>query len=147
RAARGRTSSGRTRRTPDAPSAACAGHRSATCSGDDKPDGAEYPRDFAAVLHHRVTSWHERTSPAPGHRVDPLIGGLITPAGQLDADVPADQRAAIEQLEVLMSSRVGAVTRRLLQNPPSWLRALGAPPADSRHRNTWLMAVETITAH
>jgi hypothetical protein len=112
-------------------------------------DGADdvAPRDLGAVLRHRVTAWHERATLPPGWPAEPLIGGLITPAGQLGAEVPADQRAAIEQLEALMTSRVKATTRQLLQNPPSWLRALGAPPADARHRNTWLTAIEAIATY
>ncbi len=110
-------------------------------------EDAAMARDLAAVLHHRVTAWHERATPPPGQRGEPLIGGLITPAGPLDTDVPVDQRAAIEQLEALMTSRVAAVTRQVLQNPPSWLRALGAPPADPRRRSTWVTAVGLIAAY
>ena len=114
--------------------------------GNDTANDAAAARDLAAVLHHRVTAWHERMAP-PGHRADPLIGGLITPAGLLDTDVPADQRGAIEQLEALMTSRVDAVTRQVLRNPPTWLRALGKPPADPRRRATWVAAVGVIAAY
>jgi len=113
---------------------------------NDTTDDAAAARDLAAVLHHRVTGWHERAMPSPGHRPEPLIGGLITPAGQLDAHVPADQRGAIEQIEALMTSRVDAVTRQVLRNPPTWLRRLGTPPADPRRRPTWVAAVELIAA-
>ncbi|MGH8890687.1 MAG: ATP-dependent DNA helicase, partial [Acidothermaceae bacterium] len=35
---------------------------------DETDDGAEPVRDLAAVLHYRVTSWHENASLPPGHR-------------------------------------------------------------------------------
>jgi conjugative relaxase-like TrwC/TraI family protein len=111
------------------------------------PEEGDRPRDLAAVLHQRVTSWHQRATPPPGHRTQPLIGGLLTPAGPLGAEVPADQRAAIEQLEAVMTSRVQALTTELLQNPPTWLRALGAPPHDPRKRGSWTAAVATIAAY
>ena len=108
--------------------------RQASTPVTTRPANVRPARDLAAVLHHRVTVWHERTMPPTGHRTEPLIGGLITPAGQLDTDVPAEQRTAIEQLEALMTSRARALTQQALQNPPTWLRALGAPPADPRRR-------------
>ena len=112
-------------------------------------DGADdvAPRDLGAILHHRVTSWHERATSPPDNRAGALIGGPITPAGQLGGDVPADQRAAIEQLEALMANRVEAVTRQLLQNPPTWLGAFGAPPSDPRRRRVWNAAVGAIAAY
>ena len=114
---------------------------------NDTSEDVATARDLAAVLHHRVTTWHERTAPSPGHRAEPLVGGCITPAGHLDTDMPADQRAAVEQLEALMTSRSAALTQHLLQNPPTWLRALGAPPADPRRRATWITAVGLIAAY
>jgi hypothetical protein len=46
-----------------------------------------------------------------------------------------------------MTSRVDAVTRQVLRNPPTWLRRLGTPPADPRRRPTWVAAVELIAAY
>ena len=114
---------------------------------DDTADDVAPARDLAAVLHHRVTAWHERAISPPGFRAEPLIGGLITPAGQLGTDVPEDQRAAIEQVQALMRSRANALIQQTLHEPPSWLRALGAPPADPRRRNRWLVTVEMIAAY
>ena len=104
-------------------------------------------RDRAAVLHYRVTAWHERATPPPGPRAEPLIGGLITPAGHLDNDMPTDQRAAIEQLETLITSRSAAITRQAALNPPTWLRALGGPPTDPRRRSMWIAAVGLVAAY
>jgi hypothetical protein len=104
--------------------------------------------DIAAVLHHRVTAWHDHTQPSQGGRVEPLIGGIITPAGPLGDDIPVDQRAAIEQVEALITSRIDTVTRQLVADPPTWLlRALGRPPADPRRRDTWINAAGTIAAY
>ncbi len=114
---------------------------------DGTTDNAAPARDLAAVLHRRVTTWHEHAASPQGHRAAPLIGGLVTPAGHLDTDVPADQRGAIEQLEALMTSRVAALTRQALQHPPTWLRALGTPPADPRRRSAWVGAVGVIAAY
>jgi len=116
-------------------------------AAENDPTQSAPARDLAAVLHHRVTVWHDQARPPQGGRAQPLIGGIITPAGPLGADIPADQRAAIDQLEALMTSRVDAVTAQLLHNPPTWLRALGRPPADPRRHDTWLAVVETIAAY
>jgi hypothetical protein len=113
----------------------------------DTSGGIAQARDLAAVLHHRVTAWHDRTRPPQGGRAHPLIGGIITPAGPLGADIPADQLAAIDQLEALMTNRVDAVTRQLLQDPPAWARRLAPTPADPRGEERWLAVVETIAAY
>jgi hypothetical protein len=114
----------------------------------DTSGGIAQARDLAAVLHHRVTAWHDRTRPPQGGRAQPLIGGIITPAGPLGADIPVDQRVMIEQVEALITSRVDTVTRQLLADPPTWLlRALGRPPADAHRRDMWINAAETIAAY
>ena len=119
----------------------------APLDGGSHPDDGAPARDLAAVLHRRVTTWHESTSPAPGHPSRPLIGGMIAPAGHLGPEGPADQRAAIEQLETLMTRRVDSLTQQVLENQPSWLRALGAPPADPRRRTTWTAAVGLVASY
>jgi conjugative relaxase-like TrwC/TraI family protein len=117
-------------------------------AGDNEPNRSAPARDLAAVLHHRVTDWHERTQPQQGHNVEPLIGGIIAPAGELGDDIPLDQRAAIHEVEALLTGRVRTVTAQLLADPPTWLlRALGRPPADSRHQHTWINAAGTIAAY
>jgi conjugative relaxase-like TrwC/TraI family protein len=113
----------------------------------DNTDGIAQARDLAAVLHHRVTAWHDRARPSQGGRAQPLIGGIIAPAGPLGADIPADQRAAIDQLEALMTNRVDAVTRHLLQDPPAWVRRLAPTAADPRGPKRWLAVVGTIAAY
>jgi energy-coupling factor transporter ATP-binding protein EcfA2 len=117
-------------------------------AGDNDPNDPAPARDIAAALQYRVTSWHEHTASPFGHRAEPLIGGIITPAGPLGADIPVDQRIVIEQVEALITSRVDTVTRQLLTEPPTWLlRALGRPPADPRSRRTWINAARTIAAY
>jgi conjugative relaxase-like TrwC/TraI family protein len=113
----------------------------------DTAGGMAQARDLAAVLHHRVTAWHDRIRPPQGGRGQPLIGGIITPAGPLDADIPIDQRGAIDQLEALMTNRVDAVTRHLLQDPPAWVRRLAPTPAEPRGQERWLAVVGTIAAY
>ena len=46
-----------------------------------------------------------------------------------------------------MSSRVNAVTRQLLQDPPRWVRRLAPAPADPRGQERWLATVGTIAAY
>ncbi len=117
-------------------------------AGDNDPNRSAPARDLAAVLHHRVTAWHERTQPQQGHNVEPLTGGIIAPAGELGDDIPLDQRAAIREVEALITSRVRTVTAQLLADPPTWLlRALGRPPADRRRQHTWINAAGTIAAY
>ena len=113
--------------------------------GNEASDGAQPARDIAAVLHHRVTTWHDHTGPAQG-RQPQLIGGIITPAGDL-GDAPTDQVDAVHQLETLMTNRVDALVRQALQRPPAWLRALGPPPTDPRRRASWTEAVTVIAAY
>jgi conjugative relaxase-like TrwC/TraI family protein len=113
--------------------------------GNEANDGAQPARDIAAVLHHRVTHWHEHTPRTQG-RQPQLIGGIITPVGQLDG-APTDQVDAVHQLETLMANRVNALVRQALQRPPAWLRALGPPPADPRRRASWTQAVTVIAAY
>src|SRR5450432_932485 len=106
-------------------------------AAENDPTQSAPAHDIAAVLHHRVTAWHDHSQPSQGGRVEPLFGGIITPAGPLGDDIPVDQRAAIEQVEALITSRIDTVTRQLVADPPTWLlRALGRPPADPRRRNT-----------
>jgi hypothetical protein len=117
-------------------------------AGDNDPNRTAPARDLAAVLHHRVTAWHDHTQPPQGGRAQPLIGGIIAPAGELGSDIPLDQRAAIHEVEALITGRVHTVTRQLLTDPPTWLlRALGRPPADPRRRDTWINAAGTIAAY
>jgi len=113
----------------------------------DTTGGPAPARDLAAVLHHRVTAWHEHTAPPSGRRAQPLIGGIITPAGELSDDVPSDQRVAIEQVEALMTSRVDTVTTQLLRNPPPWLRRLATGHANPRSNHTFIATVATIAAY
>jgi conjugative relaxase-like TrwC/TraI family protein len=108
-------------------------------------DGAQPARDIAAVLHHRVATWHHNTQPTQ-RRQPQLIGGIITPAGDL-GDAPTDHIDAVHQLETLMANRVDALVRQALQRPPTWLRTLGPPPADPRRRAGWTEAVTVIAAY
>ncbi|MGH8890029.1 MAG: hypothetical protein ACRDV3_09800, partial [Acidothermaceae bacterium] len=110
-------------------------------------DGAEPARDLAAVLHHRVASWHEHATPAPGHRPTALIGGLILRAEMFDDQTPHDQRESISELEALMTARVETLTRQAISDPPRWLRQLGTPPADPRQRVIWTNAVAVIAGY
>ena len=45
-----------------------AAHHSTRREDNDASDGAQPARDMAAVLHHRVTTWHEHTAASSGHR-------------------------------------------------------------------------------
>ncbi|MGH3266553.1 MAG: hypothetical protein ACRDNS_31700, partial [Trebonia sp.] len=110
-------------------------------------DRNEPARDIAAVLHHRVTSWHEHATTPPEYRPVPLIGGLITTAGTLDEQTPPDQREAITQLESLMVTRVETLTQQAVASPPRWLRFLGPSPTDPRRRANWTRAVALIAAY
>ncbi|MGH3264857.1 MAG: hypothetical protein ACRDNS_23025, partial [Trebonia sp.] len=113
----------------------------------DSNDGAALARDLAAVLHHRVASWHEHAGLPPGHRPTPLIGGLITPADAFGEQTPHDQQEAITQLESLVTARVKTLTQQAISNPPRWLRQLGTPPHDPRRRAIWTNAVAVIAAY
>ena len=114
--------------------------------GNEPNDGAQPARDIGAVLHHRVTSWHEHTPRAQGGRPR-LIGGIITPAGNLGDDAPTDQVDTVHQVETLMTNRVDTLVRQALQRPPPWLRTLGPPPTDPRKRASWTQAVTVIAAY
>ena len=81
--------------------------------------------DLAAVLHHRVTAWHDQTPPSQGGTVEAADRRTSSPQQEhLDDDIPVDQRVAIDQVEALITSRVDTVTRQLLANPPAWLTAM-----------------------
>jgi hypothetical protein len=46
-----------------------------------------------------------------------------------------------------MTSRVDNLTQQVLEDRPSWLRALGAPSADPRRRTNWTAAVELVASY
>jgi conjugative relaxase-like TrwC/TraI family protein len=115
--------------------------------GNNDPSSSAAAHDIASVLHHRVTAWHEKTVPPQGHRVEPLIGGFITPSGDLGDGTPVDQRVAIDHVEALMASRDDPATRQILENPPAWLGTGPALSGANDPRNYRLReAVEPIDA-
>jgi conjugative relaxase-like TrwC/TraI family protein len=114
----------------------------------DDADGDPAPaRDVAAVLHHRVSRWHDYPTWPRDYPFAGLIGGLIVPANNLDTDTPRDQRDAINQLEDLMRARVKTLTQQAISTPAPWLRELGDAPRDRRQSAYWIQAVGVIAAY
>ncbi|MFZ5871542.1 MAG: ATP-dependent DNA helicase, partial [Actinomycetota bacterium] len=109
-------------------------------------DGAHDPaRDVAAVLHERVDRWLEtapdlsRAERSPASRL-----GLAT-GGAWDADDPT--RAALAQVEELITERIGTLTEIALGTRPTWLQPFTGGYVHPDEHETWHGHVAVVAAY
>ena len=99
--------------------------------------------DIASVLHGRVGRWTEGSRPIRGH-ADNLIAGLV-PRARGVADPDAGR--ALQERDQSMEQRARALAEQAVTTGATWLRRLGATPAEPALRDRWLREASTVAAY
>ncbi len=61
--------------------------------------------------------------------------------------MPDDMRGAIAERQHLIEQRARILADTAIAEHAPWIRALGLPPRDPRHRDAWSRHVQTIAAY
>ena len=61
--------------------------------------------------------------------------------------MPEEMRAALDQRRDLIESRARVLAVDAVNARAPWLRRLGPPPADARHRDAWLRQATVVAAY
>jgi hypothetical protein len=114
----------------------------------DSPDDPVH--DLAAVLHERVTRWLESDAPPVeearvlGAPTNALRPSTLT-TGSVDPDDPAFD--TISEIDVLIRSRVEALTFDAIQTRPAWMQPLGEQPGTEPASRQWREAVTVVASY
>ncbi|MCZ3390035.1 MAG: relaxase domain-containing protein [Actinomycetia bacterium] len=113
----------------------------------DNPDDPVH--DLAAVLHERVTRWLESDAPpveeARVWGATSTLRPSILATSSADPDDPAFD--TIGEIDVLMRSRVEAITLDAIQTRPAWTRPLGEQPDTEPASRQWREAVTVVASY
>ena len=101
--------------------------------------------DVAAALHDRLRrATTPRTGSSRPRPAPQLIAGLIPEA---TGPMPDDMRDALAERQHLIEQRARTLADTAIAEHAPWIRALGPPPRDPRHRDAWHRHVQTIAAY
>ncbi|MFC5175089.1 MobF family relaxase [Nocardioides taihuensis] len=98
--------------------------------------------DIGAVLISRIRN--ATTCKRGGRQQARLIAGLVPVA---DGPMADKMRRALTEREDLLESRATALAEAAVGQNAAWLRRLGIPPDDRRHRDLWMHEVRVVAAY
>lgn len=98
--------------------------------------------DIGAVLISRIR--HATAGKRGGRQQARLIAGLVPVA---DGPMADKMRRALTEREDLLESRATALAEAAVGQNAAWLRRLGIPPDDRRHRDLWMHEVRVVAAY